>query len=84
VSDASGAREDGGRLLVADSYNDALKWLDPRTREVTTWLGGFAEPGGVCVAGGLAYVADTNAHRVAVVELATGLIDTLGLRDARG
>lgn len=78
---------DAGRLLVADSYNDALRWLDPRTRLVTTWQGGWqgglAEPGGVAVAGALAYVADTNAHRVAVVELATGAADTLALVDAR-
>jgi DNA-binding beta-propeller fold protein YncE len=72
-----------GRLLVADSYNDALRWLDPRTRQVETWRDGFAEPGGVAVAGGLAYVADTNAHRVAVVELATGAVDTMALVDAR-
>lgn len=77
------AHADGGRLLVADSYNDALKWLDPHTREATTWLGGFAEPGGVCAAGGLAYVADTNAHRVAVIEVRTGLVDTLAVVDAR-
>jgi hypothetical protein len=35
------------------------------------------------VAGPLAYVADTNAHRGAVVELATGAVDTLALVDAR-
>jgi sugar lactone lactonase YvrE len=69
-----------GRLLVADSYNDALRWVDPATREARTWLAGFAEPGGVCVAGPRAYVADTNAHRVAVVELATGAVDALALR----
>jgi thiol-disulfide isomerase/thioredoxin len=68
-----------GRLLVADSYNDALRWLDPATRRIETWVDGFAEPGGVAVAGGLAYVADTNAHRIAVVELATGRVDTLAL-----
>ena len=61
-----------GRLLVADSYNNALKWLDINTREATTWLRGFHEPGGVCIANGNAYVADTNAHRIMVVELATG------------
>jgi DNA-binding beta-propeller fold protein YncE len=57
-----------GRLLVADSYNDALKWVDPATRRVETWLRGFHEPGGLAVGGGRVYVADTNAHRVMVVE----------------
>jgi thiol-disulfide isomerase/thioredoxin len=80
----------GGRLLVADSYNDALRWLDPATRRVETWRDGFAEPGGVAVAppaaaaGAHAYDADTNAHRVAVVDLRTGAVDTLAIVDARG
>jgi thiol-disulfide isomerase/thioredoxin len=79
-----GAGDDGaGRLLVADSYNDALRWLDPRTRRVETWRDGFAEPSGVAVAGVVAYVADTNAHRVAVVDLATGAVDPLAVVDAR-
>ena len=75
-----GSHAGGGRLLVADSYNDVLRWVDPATREASTWMGGFAEPSGVCVAGGLAYVADTNAHRVAVVDLAGGAVDTLAIR----
>ncbi|HEY0527545.1 MAG TPA: thioredoxin-like domain-containing protein [Gemmatimonadaceae bacterium] len=61
-----------GRLLVADSYNDALKWVNIQTREAITWLRGFNEPGGVAIASGHAYVADTNAHRVMVVDLSTG------------
>jgi hypothetical protein len=81
VAWVAGAGGGAGRLLVADSYNDALRWLDPATRRVETWLDGFAEPGGVAVAGGAAYVADTNAHRVAVIELATGAVDTLALVD---
>jgi DNA-binding beta-propeller fold protein YncE len=66
------ARHADGRLLVADSYNDTLKWLDPATRRVTTWRRGFHEPAGVALGDGVAYVADTNAHRVAVVDLETG------------
>ena len=66
-----------GRLLVADSYNDALKWLEPPTRRVTTLARGFAEPTGVAVGQGVAYVADTNAHRIAVVELERGAVGEL-------
>ncbi len=68
-----------GRLLVADSYNDALKWIDPTTAQVTTWLRGFDEPGGLAIANGVVYVADTNAHRVAVADEATGSVVALEL-----
>ena len=67
------------RLLVADSYNDALKWVDPATRRAETWLRGFAEPSGVAIGGRLAYVADTNAHRVAVAALDGGTVEELDL-----
>jgi hypothetical protein len=66
-----------GRLLVADSYNDALRWVDPRTRESAAWVRGLHEPGGVAIGAGVVYVADTNAHRVAVVDEATGEVGTL-------
>ncbi len=68
-----------GRLLVADSYNDALKWVDPATRRTETWLRGFHEPGGLAIGPGLIYVADTNAHRVAVVEEKTGEVTELAI-----
>ena len=73
------AVHDDGRLLVCDSYNDALKWLDPATREVTTWVRGLHEPAGLAITAERVYVADTNAHRIAVVNTATGRIDTLEL-----
>jgi DNA-binding beta-propeller fold protein YncE len=66
-----------GRLLVADSYNDALKWVDPESRRTDTWLRGFNEPSGVAIGEGLVYVADTNAHRIAVVDEQNGTVDTL-------
>jgi hypothetical protein len=63
-----------GRLLIADSYNDALKWVDPATRRVETWVRGLHEPGGVALGGvgdgardPLAYVADTNGHEIIAV-----------------
>jgi hypothetical protein len=72
-------RHNDGRVLVADSYNDALKWVDPATRRADTWLRGFAEPSGVAIGGNLAYVADTNAHRIAVAELEGGDVEDLEL-----
>ena len=67
----------GGRLLVADSYNDSLRWVHPATRAVETWVRGFHEPGGLALGDGLVYVADTNAHRVAVVDESTGEVGEL-------
>jgi hypothetical protein len=66
------ARAPDGRLLVCDSYNDALKWVDPVTRRAATWVRGLHEPSGVAIGDRAAYVADTNAHRIAVVDLASG------------
>ena len=60
-----------GRWLVCDSYNDSLRWLDPATRTVSTWVRGLHEPGGVALGERAAYVADTNAHRIVVVDLRT-------------
>ena len=68
-----------GRLLVADSYNDALKWLDPVSRQANTWVRGFHEPGGVVIGADAAYVADTNAHRIVAVRLADGAMSELSI-----
>ena len=81
-----------GTVLVADSYNHRIKRLDPVTGEIVTVAGSgepgaadgpvkeasFSEPGGLAVAGNLIYVADTNNHRVRVVDLAAGTVSTLG------
>ncbi len=68
-----------GRLLIVDSYNDALKWLDPETQQVTTWVRGLHEPGGAAISSDVVHVADTNAHRIAVVRIADGTINELSL-----
>jgi streptogramin lyase len=64
-----------GRLLVADSYNDALKWVDPSTRRAESWVRGLHEPGGLALGDGVVYVADTNAHRVVAVDERTGTME---------
>jgi hypothetical protein len=66
-----------GDLIVADSYNDALKLLHVESREARTWVRGFHEPGGVAAGEHHAYVADTNAHRIMVVEYSTGAVREL-------
>jgi hypothetical protein len=60
-----------GRLLVCDTYNDALKWVDPASRRVERWVGDLHEPAGLAIGERAVYVADTNAHRIAVIDRAS-------------
>jgi len=89
-----GVAWDHGRLLVADSYNNKIKEINPQTRAATTFLGDgqtgdgdgvgsnarFREPSGVSVADGRLYVADTNNNLIRIADLATGAVGTLVLR----
>ena len=68
-----------GGLLVADSYNDCIKKIDPETRMSETWIRGLNEPSGISCSETHAYVADTNAHRIAVVDLKTREVAELRL-----
>lgn len=71
-----------GRLLVADSYNDALKWVDPATRRAEHWVRGLHEPSAVACGERHAYVADTNAHRVVAVAYGSGAVEEVALGGA--
>jgi hypothetical protein len=80
-----------GVLFIADSYNHKIKRVEPRRRAVTTWLGSgsagradgpgpvaaFREPGGVCAGRDGLYIADTNNHRIALADWATGTVRTV-------
>ena len=56
------------RLVVADSYNGALRALDPVTRACTTLVRGLAMPVGVAVLpSGALVVAEESGHRLALV-----------------
>ena len=77
-----------GTLLVADTYNSAIRRVDPATGSVETLSGGrgqgwqdgvaplYFEPGGLDVAGGMVYVADTNNHALRVLDLSDGSVAT--------
>lgn len=87
-----GIVSNGQTLLIADTYNHKIKALDPKKRTVTTFLGtgkpgqadgaaaSFYEPGGLSVANGKLYVADTNNHAVRVIDLTTKQTSTLRLK----
>lgn len=81
-----------GVLYVADTYNNKIKKLFPTVRQIVTFLGTgeaglrdgerplFDEPGGVSIANGMLYIADTNNHVVRVADLETGRVTTLELK----
>ncbi len=76
-----------GLLLVADTYNSKIKRIDPEARRSVTFVGGdgqLDEPGGLSVAGERLYVADTNNHRIRVVELPGGELRDFPLHDPDG
>ncbi len=77
-----------GVLYIADTYNNKIKACDPKTATVTTFLGDvksgdsddpprFHELGGLSAAGGKLYVADTNNHKIKVVDLASRKVHSL-------
>ena len=79
----------GNKLLIADTYNHKIKELDPQKQRVSSLLGSgkpgqadgsspmFYEPGGLTIANGKLYVADTNNHAIRVVDLKTKETSTL-------
>ncbi|HTG93646.1 MAG TPA: thioredoxin-like domain-containing protein [Pyrinomonadaceae bacterium] len=79
----------GDKVLIADTYNHKIKELDPQKKKVTTLFGtgkpgqadgtsaSFYEPGGLSVANGKLYVADTNNHAIRVIDLKTRETTTL-------
>lgn len=80
------------KLLIADTYNHKIKILDPLQRSVNSFAGSgkpgqadgekptFYEPGGLAVANGKLYVADTNNHAIRVVDLKTKDTKTLPIK----
>lgn len=84
-----------GLLLVADSYNHKIKVIDPKTRESKTFLGDgkrgaddgakprFNEPAGLAIVGEKLFVADTNNHRIRVINLRQAVVQSLELQSAK-
>ena len=78
-----------GWLYVADTYNNKIKRVSPRERTSETFAGTgesgmrdgehatFDEPGGVSVAFGKLYIADTNNHLIRVADLKSRRVETL-------
>jgi sugar lactone lactonase YvrE len=80
---ALGVAYKDGQLYVADTYNSKIKQIDPAKQTCTTFLGEpkmFNEPGGISIAGNKMYVADTNHHRICVVDLTSKEVAPLRLQ----
>jgi len=83
-----------GTLYVADTYNNKIKRVSIADRTSETFLGTgkggfkdgdealFDEPGGLSVADGKLYVADTNNHVIRVADLETRRVETLEIKDS--
>ena len=83
-----------GLIYVADTYNHKIRRLDPKSRELTTFVGNgkpgaldgersaamLNEPNGLCFAGETMYIADSNNHLIRVCDLNTGKVSTLAFR----
>ena len=84
-----------GKLFIADTYNNKVKVCDPRSRTVKTFAGDgkagtsndpprFYQPGGLSVAGDKLYVADTNNHKIRVINLKSGAVGSVDITGLRG
>ena len=58
-----------GSVAVSDTYNGAIRRLDPATGDVTTLASGLAEPSAAYVDGAELVVVESNAHRLTRVPL---------------
>jgi len=79
-------------LYVADTYNNKIKVVDPRTAMSKTFLGSgtagsaddpvplFDEPGDLSYALGKLFIADTNNHLIRVADIKTATVTALQLK----
>jgi DNA-binding beta-propeller fold protein YncE len=79
-------------LYVADTYNNKIKRVDIREQFCETYAGtgeagfsdgdsaSFNEPGGLSIANGKIYIADTNNHAIRIVDIKTKMVETLNIK----
>jgi hypothetical protein len=75
-------------LLVADTFNDKIKAVDPESGAVRTWFEGegdlrLSEPAGLCqLVDGSVIVADTNRHRLVRISPDASRAEVASIREA--
>lgn len=80
---AQGLAMSGGNIIVADTYNNALRKFDTASGTLSTIITNgetLLEPGDVLPLGENIYIADTGHHRIAVLDTKTGTISALDLK----
>lgn len=80
---AQGLDADAGRIVVADTYNNALRIFDLKTKMLSTVKlpkDALQEPGDVLQVNGKIYVADTNDNRIVMVDDKAGSATPLALK----
>ena len=69
-----------GSVLIADTYNGAVRRFDPETRLVSTLARGLAEPSGLALDGDTVVIVESAAHRLTRVPVTRGLLQVRGDR----
>ena len=59
----------GGRLFIADTFNNKVKAYFPDDGSIRTLLEGLNEPSGISKKGCELYIANSNAHEIVVFDL---------------
>ncbi len=80
---AQGLDVDAGRIVIADTYNNAIRLYDTATGVLSTLKtapDALDEPGDVLQLNGKIFVADTNHNRIAVADPKTGVITALPIK----
>ncbi len=87
----TGIASSGDLIYIADTFNHKIKVLNLRDQTCKTLLGTgkpgnaggknseFYEPGGVTIAKGKLYIADTNNHVIKVADIETGEVAILSI-----
>jgi thiol-disulfide isomerase/thioredoxin len=71
-----------GRIVIADTYNDALRVYYTATKKlgtVTLPPGTLSEPGDVILRGDTAIVSDTNHHTLKKIDIKTGSVTEINI-----
>ncbi len=82
-----------GIVYVADTYNDKVKAIHLKDKTIDTIAGSanhglqdgkpgtLYEPGGLSVANGNLFIADTNNHRIRILNLSSTTLSTLQIKN---